>query len=219
MGLELNLEVLLWSPHDETCDEPNLRKRNNTNFGPVFGPLWPKVALPKLFSWILSLLDVIHCCKLLLYAISKKTHEPNLRKWQKLSFGANFGPFSTNLGPKTFFQRFYLYNMLEIVARYHCMQFQRKQMNETWENDKKLTFGPNFGAFVQNLGCQNFFSKIWLCQSLDFMVTYYYVQYQKKLMMQSSKNLVTDGQTDKSDFIGRCPTNIERPKTSIRNIK
>ena len=22
----------------------------------------------------------------------------------------------------------------------------------------------------------------------------------------------TDGQTDKSDFIGRCPTNIERPK-------
>ena len=23
----------------------------------------------------------------------------------------------------------------------------------------------------------------------------------------------TDGQTDESDFIGRCPTNVERPKT------
>ena len=109
--------------------------------------------------------------------------------------------------------------MLEIVARYHCMQFQGKQMNQTRENDKKLSFRPDFGAFIQNLGCQNFFSEIWLCQSLDFMVTYYYVQYQNKLMAQSSKNLVTDEQTDKSDFIGRRPTNIERPKTSIKSIK
>ena len=30
-----------------------------------------------------------------------------------------------------------------------------------------------------------FFSKIWLCQSLDIMVSYYHVQYQKKLMIQS----------------------------------
>ena len=28
-------------------------------------------------------------------------------------------------------------------------------------------------------------------------------------MSQSWENLVTDGQTDKSDFIGRCPTNVE----------
>ena len=35
-------------------------------------------------------------------------------------------------------------------------------------------------------------------------------------MIQSSENLVTDGRTDgqadSSDFIGRCPTNLERPK-------
>ena len=43
-------------------------------------------------------------------------------------------------------------------------------------------------------------------------------------MIQSSENLVTDGRTDgqtdrrtdgqanDSDFIGRCPTNLERPK-------
>ena len=35
-------------------------------------------------------------------------------------------------------------------------------------------------------------------------------------MIQSWENLVTDGrtdrQTDESDFIGRCPTNVERPK-------
>ena len=41
--------------------------------------------------------------------------------------------------------------MLHIVASYHCMQFQRKLMNWTWENDKKPSFKPNFGPFGQNL--------------------------------------------------------------------
>ena len=40
-----------------------------------------------------------------------------------------------------------------------------------------------------------FFSKIWLRQSLDIMVSYYHVQYQKKLMIQSWR---TDGRTDRS---------------------
>ena len=31
-------------------------------------------------------------------------------------------------------------------------------------------------------------------------------------MIQSWENLVTDRQTNESDFIGRCPTNVERPK-------
>ena len=40
------------------------------------------------------------------------------------------------------------------------------------------------------------------------MVSYHHVLYQKKLMVKSWENLVTDGetneQTDESDFIGRC---------------
>ena len=38
--------------------------------------------VPKFFSSVLSLLDLIHCCKLSLYAISRKTSEPHLRKCQ-----------------------------------------------------------------------------------------------------------------------------------------
>ena len=69
-----------------------------------------------------------------------------------------------------------------------------------------------------------FFTKIWLHQSLDIMVSYHHVQYQKKLMIQSWESLVADRwldgqmdwemdrQTDKSDFIGCCPTNVEHPK-------
>ena len=48
------------------------------------------------------------------------------------------------------------------------------------------------------------------------MVSYHHEQYLKKLMIQSWENLVTDGrtdgQTDESDFVGRCLTNVKRPK-------
>ena len=40
-----------------------------------------------------------------------------------------------------------------------------------------------------------FFSKTWLRQSLNIMVSYH-VRYQKKLMIQSWENLVTGGRTD-----------------------
>ena len=83
-------------------------------------------------------------------------------------------------------------------------------MNQTWENCEKPHFGPNVGPLDPNSGHQIIFPKIWLCQALDVMVGYHPVQYQKKLMIQSWENLVTDGQTDESDFIGRCPTNVER---------
>ena len=73
-------------------------------------------------------------------------------------------------------------------------------MKQTWENGKKPSFGPNFGlSFGPNF----------------IMGSYHDAPYQKKLMIQLWENLVTDGrtdrQTDESDFIGRCPTNVERP--------
>ena len=47
--------------------------------------------------------------------------------------------------------------MLDIVASYHCIKFQGKLMNQTWENGKKTSFGPDFGPFGLNLGPKNFF--------------------------------------------------------------
>ena len=49
--------------------------------GPILDPL-VQIRVP-FFSWILSLLDIRHCCKLSLYAISRKTNEANMRKWKK----------------------------------------------------------------------------------------------------------------------------------------
>ena len=56
--------------------------------------------------------------------------------------------------------------------------------------EKKTSFGPDFGIFdqIRDSYCfffVFFFPKIWLRQSLDIIVSYHYVQNQKKLMVQS----------------------------------
>ena len=51
---------------------------------------WPdfdsNLVPPEFFSLVLPLLDVVNFCKLSLRAISRKTNEPNLGKWQKTYF-------------------------------------------------------------------------------------------------------------------------------------
>ena len=111
--------------------------------------------------------------------------------------------------------------MLDIVASYHCMQFQGKLINQTWENNKKPSFGPDLSYLVQ-IRAAIFFSKLWLCQSLDVMVSYHHVQYQKKLILTKTSDGWTDGQTEaqteESDFIGRYPTNVKRSKINSQEI-
>ena len=51
------------------------------SFGPNFDSFGPNLS-PNFFR-VFYLHYVIHCYKLSSYAISRKTNEPNLRKWQK----------------------------------------------------------------------------------------------------------------------------------------
>ena len=37
------------------------------------------------------------------------------------------------------------------------MQFKGKLMNQTWENDKKPNFEPDFGSFVLYMDAKNLF--------------------------------------------------------------
>ena len=62
---------------------------------------------------------------------------------------------------------------------------------------RKPHFGPDLGTLDPNSGRQLSFSKVWLRQSLDIMVSYHDVQYQKKLMIQSCENLVTERRRDR----------------------
>ena len=52
------------------------------------------------------------------------------------------------------------------------MQFQGKRMIQTQENGEKPHFRSDLGPPEPNSGDQTFFSKIWLGQSQDVMVSY-----------------------------------------------
>ena len=79
-----------------------------------------------------------------------------------------------------FFRGFYLNWVLYFVASDHCIQFQGKLMNQLKKMAKDLVLAP----ILAQIWATNFFSpKIWPRQSLDVMVSYYNVRYQKKLMM------------------------------------
>ena len=62
-----------------------------------------------------SLPDVRHCSKLSLYSISKKTYDPNSRKWQKSSFYTWFG----HVDPKRGLPIFFLKSVASPVTRYN----------------------------------------------------------------------------------------------------
>ena len=59
----------------ENCKKPN--------FGSNFGLFSPNLVPSNFFLRVLPLLDVRHCHKLSLYAISSKMYDPNSIKWQK----------------------------------------------------------------------------------------------------------------------------------------
>ena len=61
--------------------------KKKTDFGPDFGPIGPNLG-PTEFLGFLPVPDVRLQCKLSLYALSRKTYDPNSRNWQKkLIFG------------------------------------------------------------------------------------------------------------------------------------
>ena len=71
------------------------------------------------------------------------------------------------------------------------MQFQGKRMIQTQENGEKPHFRSDLGPSEPNSGDQTFFSKIWLGQSQDVMVSYIMHNIKKKLICVSDCGLPT----------------------------
>ena len=72
------------------------------NFGSYFGSFDLNLGPRIFFSWCLPLLDVRNCCKISLHSISRKTYDPNSRKWQKISFWTRFRPAELTFGCQFF---------------------------------------------------------------------------------------------------------------------
>ena len=111
---------------------------------------------------------------------NRQHYEPNLRKWQKNYFRARF--WAPN---------FFSWIFLLLDVRHCCKLLSYAIWRKMFDPNSRKCRKPYFGS---DLGCQFSFSKISLRQSLNIMVNYYHVQYQKTLMTQFWENLVTDGQ-------------------------
>ena len=72
----------------------------------------------------------------------------------------------------------------------------------------KTSFWARFRPTGPKFGCQFFFFKIWLRQSLDIMFSYRHVKYQNKLMIQSWE--ISDGRMDRREWFHRTLTNWRR---------
>ena len=91
----------------------------------------------------------------------------------------------------------------------------KKLLSKLNINGKKISFGPDLGPLDQNSGSQFFF------KNLALSVPRYHGQLSSCRLSEKASDSVlrklgdgrTDRQTDESDFIGRCLTNVERPKS------
>ena len=147
------------------------------SFGYAFVPFDPNSGCQSFFSkiWLRQSLDIMVRYHHVQY--QKKTNDPILTELsdrrtdrrtdgqtvesdfigycptniRNLVLGSVLAPLTQIWAQKIYFHEFYLYQMLNIVASYHCMQYQRKLINQTWENDRKPSFGPDFGPFGPNL--------------------------------------------------------------------
>ena len=77
-------------------------------------------------------------------------------------------------------------------------------MIQTQQNGEKPLCRPDLHLLGPNSSHKFFFSKVWFYQSLDIMVSYHHVQYQKKNNSPIFRKLIdgrtdgrTDGQTDR----------------------
>ena len=105
--------------------------------------------------------------------------------------------------------------MLDIVWGYHRMQFQRKRMIQTQENDKKTHFGLIYARWAQIWSIHHFLFKI-----LALQVDRYHSQLSLCPISGKSNDPIlrkvsyrrtngwtdrwTDRQIDGNDFIDRC---------------
>ena len=134
----------------ENSEEPSFR--------PSFGP---NLGLHYFFSSVLPLRDVRHCCKLLLYAISRKTNETNIRKCKKkLILGTIFACLAKIWIPKFFFISVSSSGCLSLWQAIIVCNFKENQSSKLKKNGKKPHhFGPNLSPLGPNLGCQFFLKK------------------------------------------------------------
>ena len=91
------------------------------------------------------------------------------------------------------------------------MQFPGKLINQTWENGKETSFGPDFHPFGPNSGHLFFFFFFFFPKNLALPVTRYHGQLSSFTISEKTNDLIlrkfsdgrTEGQTDWQEWFHR----------------
>ena len=162
----------------------------------ILGSIWLKFRHPKLFLW----LDIVA-------SHHRMQFKGNLlgKIWEndkKTNFWSDFGSFDLNVRPKNLFRGFYFHQMLNIVASYHCMQFQKKLMIQTQENGKKNSFWASFRPLAPKFGSRNFFLK-----NLASSITRYHGRLSSCKISEKTNDPIlrklSEGRTDRREWFHR----------------
>ena len=140
---------------------------------------------------------------------------------------ANFTSFGSNQDPQSFFRKFYLYQMLNIVASYHCRQFEGKLMIQTREKGENLILDQIQALWAHIWAAKIFFQKTGLVihQISWSAIIMHNIKKTNDQILRKLSDGRTDGQTDghtyESDFIGCRPTNVDGPRSNcnLQNVK
>ena len=113
-----------------------------------------------------------------------KINQPNFKKWKKkLISGRILARLAQIWAPKFFFV------VLPLPDVRNCYKLSlyaiSRETNESNLRKWQIVSGPILAYLAQIRATIFFLSKIFLCQSLDIMVSYHHMQYQKKLMIES----------------------------------
>ena len=131
------------------------------NIGPILVRFDPNLAPKKLFRdfYLYRMLYIVtrYYCMQFQQKLMNQTWEKGKKKLVLCLILTLLAQIWT---PKTFFVDFI--SIRFFVSGYNYVEFQGKLVKQTWENDKKPSFGPDFGHFGPNLGLKTFFRRFYL---------------------------------------------------------
>ena len=121
--------------------------KKTLNFRPDLNLFWPKFGPKKVFLWVLPLLEVKHCYKLSLYAISRETNKPE----KKPISGPILALSAQTWVPKCFFEDFTFTRCQTLLQAIIACTFKENYCTKLEKMAENLVSGPNLGPYFFSL--------------------------------------------------------------------
>ena len=162
---------------------------------------------------MLYIITSYHCMQ-----FQQKLMHQTWENGQKPNFWPNFGPFSPNLDPRNFFIDFTPTRYYTLLQAIIVCNFNKNYWTKL-EKMTKTLFWAQFWHIWPKFGSK----KIFFFKNLALSVTKYHGHVSSCTTSEKNNDPIfkklSDRQTDRSDFIGCCPTNLNVQNWNWSNFK